>query len=396
MYNLKIHLIGCDEQVVSAECREILGKWAILDEEFPHPWAMFKSVLNVEGETRLLVVHIRSAEDLPALRRTISTYPKYSILVVLDVHNDPTLVVKCMRAGAAQVVHAPVVVDDLREALECIDGRQGELAKLANVTMVTGAVGGCGTTTVALNLAYELARRDAQRGILMELALRKGMLAYYLNIEPRYTTTSLAADIARIDSFILEGALTSVDDNFGVLVGPYETIETEAIALDSVMRLVQLTRHLAASLVLDVPSTYDEVFFRTLADADRVVLVADQSVAAIRGAQMICHALDQTKPLVIINRYDTKLASLSVDRIQKALPDCELFTLASHPAFMAAANSGQVLRVSEPRCPVLDDFERLLQRLAPSGGEAPLPEKKSGDSIITRLGRALSLSERSN
>lgn len=395
MYNLKIHLIGCDDKIVSAECREILGKWAILDEELPHAWALFKQVLNVEGETRLLLVHIHSVEDLPALKRIIATYPRYSILVVLDVHNDPTLVVKCMRAGAAQVMHAPVGADDLREALECIDAKQSELATLANVTMVTGAVGGCGATTVALNLAYELSRRDAQRGILMELALRKGMLAYYLNIEPRYTTTSLAADIERIDSFILEGALTSVDANLGVLVGPYETIETEAVALESVMRLVQLTRHLATSLVLDVPGTYDELFFRTLAEADRIVLVADQSVAAIRGAQMICHGLERTRPVVVINRYDTRLASLTVDRIQKALPDCELFTLASHPALMAAANSGQVLRACEPRCPVLDDYERLLHRLAP-GGEAPKPEKKTGDSIITRLGRALSISERSN
>ena len=147
---------------------------------------------------------------------------------------------KSMRAGALQVVHAPVMADDLQEALDCIAAKHDGLRKLAHLVTVTGTVGGCGGTAVAINLAYELARLTKARCILMELALCKGVVANHLAISPRYTTTDLVADIRRIDSFILQGALTEVAENFCVLAGPYESIKTDTGDLASALQLVQL------------------------------------------------------------------------------------------------------------------------------------------------------------
>ncbi len=220
----------------------------------------------------------------------------------------------------------------------------------------------------------------------MELALRKGVVANHLSISPRYTTTDLVTDISRIDSFILQGALTEVAENFCVLAGPYETIKTDTGDLESVMQLVQLTRHLATWLVLDVPGTYDDLFFSSLMSADRIVLVAEQSVAAIRGVQMVCSSLKQRRPIVVINRYNAKKGGLSVDRIQDFLPECDVCTVADDPAVGESMNSGQPLGIYSPRNPVLADLDALIRKMEPSA----VPDGNGKRTIIGRLGRALS------
>jgi Flp pilus assembly CpaE family ATPase len=153
-----------------------------------------------------------------------------------------------------------------------------------------------------------------------------------------------------------------------------------------VLQLIELSRHLATWLVLDVPANYDDLFFRSLAIADRVVLVADQSVAAIRGAQMVCDSLGKQKPIAVINRYNSKISGLSVESIQKFLPGREICTLANDPAVGASMNSGQLLHLYSHNSPVLTDVHALIKKLDP---DAAL--NGNGPSILRRLGRALSL-----
>ena len=67
------------------------------------------------------------------------------------------------------------------------------------------------------------------------------------------------------------------------------------------MKLIELSRHLAEVVVLDVPCSYDELFFRSLSAADVVVLVVEQKVSSVRGARMVCETLTEHRPYVVVN-----------------------------------------------------------------------------------------------
>ena len=120
--------------------------------------------------------------------------------------------------------------------------------------------------------------------------------------------------------------------------------------------------------------------------ADQIVLVAEQSVAAIRGVQMVCSSLKQRRPIVVINRYNPKTGGLSVDRIQDFLPGCDICTVADDPAVTGSMNSGQPLAVYSRRSPVLTDLDALIAKMEPDAAQAG--QKKP--TIIGRLGQALS------
>jgi pilus assembly protein CpaE len=56
-----------------------------------------------------------------------------------------------------------------------------------NITIVTGSKGGVGTTTVALNLAVQLAMQTRKRVGLLDLARPFRQIPLMLELEPRFT-----------------------------------------------------------------------------------------------------------------------------------------------------------------------------------------------------------------
>src|SRR5262249_9047478 len=130
----------------------------------------------IEPLRRLFLVHLDSAQELPAIKRLSSFCPGNPILVLMEAHGDPNIPILAMRMGASQVVTLPLQADDFKLALDCIANQFG--APVANqVIAVAGVTGGCGATTLAINIAFEIAQAHQNlRVVLAELSLQVGKL----------------------------------------------------------------------------------------------------------------------------------------------------------------------------------------------------------------------------
>ncbi len=115
-----------------------------------------------------------------------------------------------------QVVLLPFQRSDFGAALDCIAVQFGMAPARAQTIAIAGASGGCGATTLAINLAYEIACAKKLKCILMELSLRMGALASYLDLQPRFTTSDLLFDKS-VDSAAVKQSLTVINDELSVL-----------------------------------------------------------------------------------------------------------------------------------------------------------------------------------
>ncbi len=70
--------------------------------------------------------------------------------------------------------------------------------------------GGCGATTLAINLDCELAQRHDQQTVLAELHGQLGVLVTYLDVDAKYTLDDLVAYHSELDVGLVEQALTPV------------------------------------------------------------------------------------------------------------------------------------------------------------------------------------------
>jgi Flp pilus assembly CpaE family ATPase len=223
----------------------------------------------------------------------------------------------------------------------------------------------------------------------MELSMRMGVLASHLDVQPRYTTSDLLFD-DKVDSYAVNQALTSIAENFSILPGPYQSIEPGIIKPDAVLALMEMAGRLAQIVVVDVPCTFDDLYFKSLSAADNVVLVTQQKVSSIRGAQMVCEALPDLQALVVVNRYDPKLHGFSADRLRTLLRCPGLATVANDPAVGAAVDHGRPLRLHAARSSALSDIGKLTKAVIPEEMRSNGHAERS--TLLGRLSHAFSFS----
>jgi Flp pilus assembly CpaE family ATPase len=123
-------------------------------------------------------------------------------------------------------------------------------------------------------------------------------------------------------------------------------------------------------VVLDVPSNFDELYFRVLAAADQVVMIGQQTLPSVHDLKVLCNTLREQHhirmPHLVINRYLADRPGVSADQIESILGSGRIFTIAKDIAGMAAAvEKGQPLQQAAPRSPAAKDLHALACALFP-------------------------------
>ena len=398
MYPLNVTLVNCHDAVQRNVLSMLINHQANLEAQYADVESAVAALRDAPGGPRLFIVATPTTESLPRLRQMMAVFAGNPILALVDAMADPAMLLGAMRAGATQVVALPIEPDDFRAAMDCIAQQFCRTRSQHQVIAVSGVTGGCGATALAVNFAYEIADRHGQHVILSELHLQIGKLAAYLDIHPDHTTFDLLNDADRLDLHMVQQALTKVSDRLDVLSGEYRAITPVQTTSATLLRLIDYCRSLSTMAIFDVPCTYDDMYFETLAAADQVVLVGEQKIPSIRTLKLVCDALNRIegsrKLHIVFNRYDARLPGFGMDRLRALLGDVEIQTVCNDFAgVMASINHGRPLRLEAPRSPALADINRIVETLvgtveAANGGPSAgrKPKRGSFGRIFSRFG----------
>ncbi len=392
MYPLKAILIGSDESLLPIIRRELLNQNVEIDQEFADVTATVENLSLHHDENRLFVCHCDVDHQEIMIKRLSGAFRGRPIVALIEGESNSTSLVHAMRDGAAQVVMLPLDNADFREAINMVALQFGHAASQSQVIAVTGAHGGAGSTTLALNLAYELAHSYQLETIVAELSLNFGVFASYLAVEPAYTTLELLQHGAETDIYITKKALVPFGDRLSVLAGPMHAVMAPNVTPSMIARLIDDLRQLAQVVILDVPSTLDDAQLTTLNAADEVVLVTDHTVPSIHmSAEALRFGIRAHSPWVVVNRFDSEIEGLDVGHIKNVLAIDSLRTLTlDHVAVNGSINRGQPLRLCYPKSKTLAGVHALAQDLLKIKQPVKPVAKTAG--LMSRFGHALGIS----
>ncbi|MCS6851473.1 MAG: hypothetical protein NZ700_09945 [Gemmataceae bacterium] len=368
MFPFKVLLVGCSECHLPDLRRELQLAAAGIEGEYRDVASLVAAQPTPGPEKRAVLVEVNSTAELTQVAWLNESYPGWPIMVLTEDSDNLALLRGAMRAGATQVVALPLQPEDFHAALTRLAVQFGRSVAPSRVIAVTGVTEGCGATTLAINLASEIASLHHHRSILVELALPVGRLAGYLDVEPKFTTADLLSDVDYLDVPVVRQALTPVHENFSILAGPYRSLTPLSVPPVNVVRLLNCARQLAPVLVVDMPYSYDDAYFQTLAVANRIVVVAEQTVPSIHALQLFCDTLQSRSgfgPLFpVLNHYHPGLAGFDAQQLQQRLKLPRIWTVADdRHQVTEAINNGRTLRQQAPRSPVLADIDRLAAAL---------------------------------
>jgi len=401
MYPLNVVLAGQLERVLKPIRETLLSIPAAIDAEFPSLTMVQSGMQNQPRRADrpwLFVLALSNAEDYQHMRRIRESFVGHPILAVIDDASDPIAVLAAMRSGAAQVVSSPFDREDFLSATECIALMFGFTGGGSKVIVVSGVTGGCGATTIATNLAYEISQQRKQKTILVELASQMGMVATYLDVNPRCSTYDLFCNMDRVDVDHFSNTLTPVTDYLSILPGPQQLLAPRDVDPRDVLQMLDFAKRLASVVVIDLPNTFNDLYFETLSAATDVILVAEQKLPSIRALKVVWDTLqrdvglgvDASQRRLLLNRYSERDRDFTVAALEKTLGAKGFATIANdHGAVSGAIHEGKPLRLHAPKSKALTDLVALTNSLF--DGQSLESEQKPSSSMFGAFKRAVGL-----
>jgi pilus assembly protein CpaE len=393
MYPLPIVLLGIDEGLLPSLRKELWNGSAEVESEFQSAYTAIDCLRHYTSQPRLLIVQVGADSQLDAIGRLAAILKGWPILA-LSRSNEGEDFLRLNRAGAVQVVALPLDSGDFQRALGVI-GSQFDRGSLdRHVFAVTSATGGSGATTIAANLAYEIAEQVGRSTVLAELTQRMGSVASMFKLEPRVTLPHLIREIHRVDDYLVDRTLVPFSDQLKILAGPHELNSMASVEPEDLVKIIDCLRKLAHVTVLDMPGTFDDLEFRVLTVCEKVIVVATQSVPSLQSLRVFCESLPEDRVVhslwIVLNRYNAKIKGFTGDDIKEMLGVARVVTIANDfPAAQLSINKGCPLRQACPGTPILRDLEALIDDVM---GVNLRESRRNGRGLFSRMVHALTRS----
>lgn len=351
---------GGDVTIILSEpevARADLGP--IEDLAFTPSYVMLPAEAPVTGETirggKLVVLEVdpdsaASLARLDAFRRSFPSIP--AIAAVRDA--SVPLVRALLKAGVRDVIALPLARHELAATVEDV---KRELAHESvsqvgqgRVTAMLKSVGGVGATSILVQMAALLARRErrAGRGVcVIDLDLQFGNVATYLGLNPMNHVGELLGAGERLDEALLRSVATEHGSGISVIAAPKQLSPIESVDVDQVLRVIDLATRCYDVVLLDLPGNWTNWSLSLAARADLLLMVVELSVGSLRQARrQIDLLLDQQLgniPLeVIVNRVEKKLfKSIDLSDVRRVLgQDVDLVVANDFQLMSAACDQG--------------------------------------------------------
>jgi pilus assembly protein CpaE len=267
----------------------------------------------------ILVVHVDPAVpgSMDRVERVRALRPDLPQIVALE-SADVRLVRTLVRQGVADVVSLPLAPEELLQAaiavMEVQAVKDGSRAGLAPMIAVTRALGGGGATTLITHLAASFADADADEPsvCLFDLDIQYGRVAEVLGLSPRRNLTDLLEAGERLDESLLRSVATQHASGVTVIAAPEEIVPLESVDTEQLRRAIELARQEFDFVFVDIPSNLTNWNLSILAEADSILMLAEQSIASLRQAR---RRLDLFRSVGI----DGRIMSVVVNRMEKRL-----------------------------------------------------------------------------
>jgi pilus assembly protein CpaE len=251
-----------------------------------------------------------------------------------------------------------------------------------HVVAVVGARGGAGATTIAINVALELAEATKAHVVLLDLNLQTGTAALMLSAHPGPGLRSALADPQRADSLLLERTAIEVAPRLSLLAAAEGFGSKTPVTDEGVTRVLELLRQKFNFVVVDLPVVpVPSAMFQVLVLARQVVVVLGPDVAGLRDAKALRSFVADTTGtdtvFTVLNRADLQ-GGLSRSLIETGL--------GARPDITIPDFGKRMLQAVNLGVPALTYVPALRRHLAPLVREiSGVQTDRSGKSWLMRM-----------
>ncbi len=349
------------------------------------------TAMQKQATPRNLIVDISGMDEPLSALRALSQVvePDVKVLVIGEFTNMDFYREITRGMGAREYLAKPLTRDMVVRLFIPVLVGQPTAAQEANggrVITITGARGGVGATTIAVNLAWHFGVLRNRHTVLLDPDLHTGSAALFADAAPGPGLRAALEMPDRIDDLFVERASMELKGRMHVLAGQEALNDRPACAPDAAPRLLAALRRRYNFIVADVPFQPVPLYRDLLDLATQRVIVFEPTLAGVRDTlrlRALYGNVAQSERTVLLLNRDGMPGGLTRAQVEEALegsPDLVIPDLPKRLA--AAANMGDPATRQRSFFRLrVNDLARLVafNRLIDSDAAAAASAKRTAD-----------------
>ena len=303
-------------------------------------------------------------------------------VICLHRSNDSEAILRTLRQGATEFLHAPFDPNSQREAIARVRRlRQPEPSarpEAGKVLVFTSAKPGSGATTLAAQTAFAIQKQTGKRVLLADFDLTGGSIGFYLKVNHGYSLLDVLEHSQQMDP-ALWGSLTVHYQGVDVLPAP-ESPYGDPVEQSGLHDVIEYMRLLYDWVIIDLPVVFHQISLLSLSESDEAFLISTSELPSLHLARKAVNLLGQLgigkeRFRIVVNRVNRRDGITSSDMekifnspVHASLPN-DYFSL------HRVVTLGQPLGLDS-------DLGRAIDVLAGRLVGAPAPERKRPGGMI--------------
>jgi pilus assembly protein CpaE len=254
-------------------------------------------------------------------------------------------------------------------------------SRAGTVIAVCGARGGVGTTTVAVNLALQLATVTRGHVALLDLHLQQGTTALMLGVKPVGGLRIALEQPERADALFLDRVSLEINGRLRLIAADESLGGTPSPTPDGMQGVLDLLRRRFNYIVMDLPVPATPAEMRALRAARHLLVLMTPDLASIRDAdrlRQLAAGLGTSHTTIVLNRVGMP-GGLKLPMIEQGL--------GGKPTIQIPELGKQLARAANLGKPALGEctaFRKAIALLAQEVSGA-VASRASGGSLFGRI-----------
>lgn len=293
---------------------------------------------------------------------------------VLALSDNPSveLIIEVMRAGAKEFVPVPIIKNEFFEAIKKLVTEMNEPVKKnkCKIISVFSNKGGIGKTSLATNLALELAKITKENIALIDLNFQMGDITTFLDLKPSFNISYMLENLDKInETFLLSTLERYKSTSLYVLADPPYFKQADNIQPKQITRLFDTLKETFSYIIVDAEASFDGKNIAALDNSDLIMLVTVANLPALRNTQRCLELFeklgyDKEKIKIVVNRYMENDEIKEVD-IEKVLSKDIYWKIPNNYfAIMSAINKGIPVSDVNGTTNVSQSYKKLAQQIS--------------------------------
>lgn len=293
---------------------------------------------------------------------------------VLALSDNPSveLIIEVMRAGAKEFVPVPIIKNEFFEAIKKLVTEMNEPVKKnkCKIISVFSNKGGIGKTSLATNLALELAKITKENIALIDLNFQMGDITTFLDLKPSFNISYMLENLDQInETFLLSTLERYKSTSLYVLADPPYFKQADNIQPRQITRLFDTLKETFSYIIVDAEASFDGKNIAALDNSDLIMLVTVANLPALRNTQRCLELFeklgyDKEKIKIVVNRYMENDEIKEVD-IEKVLSKDIYWKIPNNYfAIMSAINKGIPVSDVNDTTNVSQSYKKLAQQIS--------------------------------